>query len=52
MKLMPLQVMLPGALRAKYEKYAAYLIGEAAQLAPEMLQPYFEKPTKSEFSTI
>lgn len=39
-----LQVMLPGALRAKYEKYAM-LIGDATQLASE-LQPYFEKATK------
>ena len=39
-----LQVMLPGALRAKYEKYAL-LTGDVMQLAPE-LQPYFEKTTK------
>lgn len=39
-----LQVMLPGALRAKYEKYAL-LQGEVTQLAPS-LQPYFEKTAK------
>ena len=39
-----LQVMLPGALRAKYEKYIV-LNGEIHQL-PEELQPYFEKTTK------
>lgn len=39
-----LQVMLPGALRAKYEKYAV-LQGEASQL-PQMLQTYFEKTEK------
>ena len=39
-----LQVMLPGALRAKYEKYVV-LTGEIQQL-PEVLQSYFEKTTK------
>ena len=39
-----LQVMLPGALRAKYEKYAV-LLGDVPQL-PESLQPYFEKAPK------
>lgn len=39
-----LQVMLPGALRAKYEKYAV-LQGEVSQL-PQMLQPFFEKTEK------
>lgn len=39
-----LQVMLPGALRANYEKYAL-LQGEITQLVPQ-LQPYFEKTTK------
>ncbi|MCH7320881.1 primosomal protein N' [Solibacillus sp. MA9] len=39
-----LQVMLPGALRANYEKYAL-LQGEVTQLVPQ-LQPYFDKTTK------
>ena len=39
-----LQVMLPGALRAKYEKFV-YLQGEVEQLAPN-LQPYFAKSSK------
>ncbi len=36
-----LQVMLPGALRAKYEKFAV-LVTEVEQL-PEVIQPYFVK---------
>jgi primosomal protein N' (replication factor Y) (superfamily II helicase) len=39
-----LQVMLPGALRAKYEKYVV-LNGEIHQLS-EVLQPFFEKASK------
>ena len=39
-----LQVMLPGALRAKYEKFAVNQV-EVLQL-PETLQPYFEKTSK------
>ena len=39
-----LQVMLPGALRAKYEKYAV-LNGELSHL-PAILQPYYEKTVK------
>ncbi|MGN7478652.1 primosomal protein N' [Solibacillus silvestris] len=39
-----LQVMLPSALRAKYEKYAV-LLNDAAQL-PEQIKPYFETTAK------
>ncbi|MEG0473102.1 MAG: primosomal protein N' [Solibacillus sp.] len=39
-----LQVMLPGALRAKYEKFAV-LVTEVERL-PAVIQPYFEKSTK------
>ena len=39
-----LQVMLPGALRAKYEKFV--ILTTESQNLPQMLQPFFEKTIK------